>query len=82
MDEQVAEREELYVYLGASRVGVEVLRFRPGNVTPPRLEHLGIVQVPGEAEGLWIRNDPDSGERQLIVCNSYAGIRILEYSND
>ncbi len=80
VDDSEQAREEVYVYLGASRVGLEVLRFRPGNTSPPRLEPLGIVQVPGEAEGLWIRTDPDSGQRQLMVCNSFAGIRILEYA--
>lgn len=81
VDDSEQAREEVYAYLGASRVGLEVLRFRPGNTSPPRLEPLGIVQVPGEAEGLWIRTDPDSGERQLMVCNSFAGIRILNYSH-
>lgn len=45
----------------------------------PLLEPLGVVQVAGEAGGLWIRNDPVTSQRQLVVGNTYGGIRILAY---
>ncbi len=81
VDVYEAQREETYVYLGVARVGVEVLRFEPAAIDPQaRLEYLGIVQTPGETEGLWIRTDPVSGQRQLLIGNTVGGIRVLEYS--
>lgn len=81
VDSYEAQREETYVYLGVARVGVEVLRFEPGAIDPEaRLVSLGIVQTPGEAEGLWIRTDPVSGLRQLLIANTVGGIRLLGYA--
>ncbi len=80
VDESETPREELYVYLGVSRVGIEVLRLAPDAPAGSRLVHLGIVQTPGESEGLWIRTDPDSGQRQLLVANKLGGVRLLGYS--
>ena len=66
----------LDVYLGVSRVGVVVLEFLPDAQGGPQVQYVELIQTPGEAMGLWVRNDPDSGDRQLMVANTYAGIRV------
>lgn len=70
-----------YVYLGVSRVGVVVLEFLPDAQGGPQVQFIEIIQTPGEAMGLWIRTDPDSGDHQLMVANTYAGIRVFGPGN-
>lgn len=79
-----AEEEHLFIYLGVSRLGVEVLRFdlngQNGQGTPG-LKKVGIIQTPGDGSGLYIQeygpNDPF--EKLLFVGDYDAGFRIFGY---
>lgn len=79
-----AEEEHLFIYLGVSRLGVEVLRFDLNGANgqgTPGLTKVGVIQTPGDASGLYIQeygpNDPF--EKLLFVGDYDAGFRIFGY---
>ncbi len=77
-DGQGQQQEQLFVYMGVSRVGVEVheLVVGPGGgLTSSRVD---LIQTPGEAEGLWIRR-PAGSDPTLWVANTYGGIRAFGF---
>ena len=88
MDVEV-ERNEIYVYLGVLRAGVEVLRFDVNATSSTnRLSHVDLIQTPGETGLLNISVKPNLtgydehgfiDEKLLFVGDAIAGFRIYTY---
>jgi len=79
-----AEKEHIFIYIGVSRLGVEVLRLDlngPTGQGDPNLVRVGAIQTPGDASGIHIQeygpNDPY--EKLMFVADYDAGFRIFSY---